>query len=144
MGFKSLRILGLQFFVHMFRRLFFLYRPGGSDRFIGNYRPDRILPISEQHAVVLPAWQRCTGCGFCDVVCPVAGTKVGAHTFSIATLAMAGWRDFTALHHCLDVADIMIECEDCEACELACPEDIPLLDLARFVSETGAALRDVS
>ena len=144
MGFKSIRILGLQFLVHMFRRLFFLYRPGGSDRFESNYRPDRILPISEKHAAVLPSWQCCTGCGFCDVACPVAGTKVGAHAFSIATLALSGWRDFTALHHCVDIADVMLACDDCDACERACPEDIPLKELARFVVENGQTLRKIS
>ena len=142
MGFKSIFILGWHFVLHMLRRLFFLYRPGGSDRFISNYRPDRILPIAEEYAKLLPIWQRCTGCGFCDMSCPVSGAKIDGHAFSIATLAMSGWRDFTALHHCIEIAAVMTDCDRCSACELACPEEIPVKKLARFVTENGTAIRD--
>ncbi len=140
MGIKSLWILGTQFFFHMMAKLFRRYRPGGRERFDRNYRADRILAVPSEFSGSLSMWQRCTGCGLCDAICPIAGIEVEGRGFSISRLALSAWRDLSAVHLSVGDADLMSGCKDCLKCETVCPERIPLMELGRFIREFG---RDV-
>lgn len=140
-GMKALWVLGKQFWIHMFKRLFRLYKPGGRERFLLNFREDRILPLSADTAALVPGWQRCTGCGLCDLVCPILGQPVEGHgPFSVSQLVLSGWRDFTAVPLSRGPAELLAGCGECGACESACPERVPIKALAAFVVETAEAL----
>jgi len=134
MSFKSLVILGLQFLKHMLLRVLRLHKAGGSTRFLANYADDGITPVDDVFAENVSGWQRCTGCGLCDLACPVTGETVGGAAFSIASLARTAWRDTTVAPLVREAAQLFQERGDAEACEAACPEAVPLGALGRYLA----------
>jgi succinate dehydrogenase/fumarate reductase-like Fe-S protein len=140
MGLKSFWLLGVQFVLHLLRRLFFLYHPGGAARFLENYLEDHIVPLEAGDREEMERWQHCTGCGLCEAACPTPiMTSKGLQT-SFASLALTTWRDMSAYHLTADQAAALAECGECDACESVCPERIPLRDLAAFVVRTARRL----
>jgi succinate dehydrogenase/fumarate reductase-like Fe-S protein len=139
-GIKFVWMFVLQFFAHLGRKLAFFSRrrPGGVERFVDNYDEDHILPLTSAEAERVPGFQRCTGCGLCDAVCPLTGTVIDGHAFSIAALATTSWRDSTAHHLSAGSAEAFLERGDPAACEAVCPEGVPLADLARYVLRSRA------
>jgi formate hydrogenlyase subunit 6/NADH:ubiquinone oxidoreductase subunit I len=136
MGFKSFFVLGFYFFVHLLKKMFFLYQPGGETRLLENFREDRILPVSAEDRAVLAAWQRCTACGLCQAACPsLIGTAERPNQWlDINSLIQCQWRDPTAVALVREKARALAECKSCQACEDACPERIPLRALARSMA----------
>ncbi|MBN1945379.1 MAG: 4Fe-4S dicluster domain-containing protein [Bradymonadales bacterium] len=141
MGLRSFFLLGFQFFLHLLRRIFFLYRPGGVARFLENYREDHLFPFEVSDRELLPLWQRCTACGLCEAVCPLKeGSPIEQGRLSYLVLASSLWRDTSIRRWAAKDAEILASCSDCDRCEQICPERIPLRALARLVGSPPPAV----
>ncbi len=123
--------LGVHFWAHVFRRLF-KKPPAGAeyDKFMANYRPDGLLPLTADERTQLLDYQKCINCGMCSSVCPVA--KPARDGFYRSAESLAGtlsrsYPDFTS------AADSVFNCVQCGACALACPRGINIPELVLFV-----------
>lgn len=145
MGPKALALLGLKFWIHVFKRATFLYRRGGSARFRGDFDPEGLLPMAEDDRDLLHTWQRCIQCGLCDAVCPedILGVIPQGQGFALGIgphfVASAVVRDPSVYGQVWSLAEPVAACEGCTQCQDACPVDVPLKDLAGFVVRTGQA-----
>jgi ferredoxin len=135
-GFKSFFMLGTRFLVHLLSRIFFFYRPGGTQRFLANFEEDRLRPVAAEIRPLLPAWQRCTNCGLCEAACPLGPDQLGLGRVTPGALASSTWRELTAHRLARTAAQAIANCQGCQACEKICPERVPLLELARFVAQS--------
>lgn len=138
MGFKSAILLGTQLLLHLLGLLWPFGRERGAKRFLENYRADHIRPVTTHERELVPLWQRCTNCGLCEAVCPLDTVPGDALGLSFTRLAIAGWRDLSAHRLIQASAKAMEACQPCGDCESACPEEIPLRELARLVANPAA------
>jgi succinate dehydrogenase/fumarate reductase-like Fe-S protein len=134
MGFKSFFILGFRFFIHMLAKVAFWRRHPGADRFVANFRADRLAPLTPEERLQLASFMRCTDCGLCEAACPLSSQTPA---LALSSLAAANWRDLTNHHLIAESAAELERCEECELCELSCPEQIPLRQLAGLVARYG-------
>jgi succinate dehydrogenase/fumarate reductase-like Fe-S protein len=105
--------------------LTFRYNAGGEGRFLSNYRPDHIEPLSRSERKLRPRAMSCIGCGLCDAVClPAAAAPEGP--LSLSSLMLAAGRDGTVAASAKVDAD-RLRCTDCGACEPLCPAGLPIV-----------------
>ena len=134
MGFKSAILLGTQLVLHLLRMLWPFGRERGAKRFIENYRADYIRPVTAHERELFPLWQRCTNCGLCEAVCQLDSAPGDELSLSFTRLASSAWRDMSAHRLIQSSAKALEECRPCGDCEAACPEAIPLRELAKLVA----------
>lgn len=144
MNARALGLLALHFWKHVFRKLTFTYARGGSARFVENYRDDRLLGVDPEERAALPTWQACIACGLCDALCAASGSVPATRDVSVTLTLASGPRDFSQLPLVgSDLALLASEgrCDDCGACEDACPVGVPIRDVVRFLEKHGDAAR---
>jgi succinate dehydrogenase/fumarate reductase-like Fe-S protein len=123
----ALALLAYYFWRHWLLKLTFRYDAGGENRFLSNYRPDHIAPLSRSERKVRAKAMSCIGCGLCDAVCqPAANAPDGP--LSLSALMLAAGRDGTAAASAKVDAD-RLRCTDCGACEPLCPSSLPIVRL---------------
>jgi ferredoxin len=134
--------LALKVVVHFLRKLWPWSERFGVVRFQENYVVEGLAPMPLlQRSTLAHEPGRCTGCGVCDDVCPILnGTPGGPDRVAIDARDFAGPRAFVvagarASHLLADVRstlDVLASpvCQGCKACDVACPEVIPITALA--------------
>lgn len=127
MGLRSLVLLALHFWKHVLKKVTLTYRRGGSERFVANYRPDRLLPIEPQTRAALRSWQSCTACGICDAVYAKPGPSVMA-------IVAAGSRDFSVMPEVAADAARLDDRELLAAAGRACPMGVPIEQVVAYVA----------
>lgn len=133
----ALALLAFYFWRHWFLKLTLRYDRGGEGRFLSNYRPDQIRPMSRPERKLRPRAIACIGCGLCDAVCaPAATAEEGP--LHLSTLMLAAGRDGTANAAARHDA-VRLHCNNCGACEPLCPAGVPIVRLlASLRGEEGA------
>src|SRR5436190_6849386 len=48
----------------------FIWKRRGYPQFVKNYRPDRLIPLSQTDKDWMLRFSQCFNCGLCDTVCP--------------------------------------------------------------------------
>ncbi len=119
---KAIAMLAWAFWSRQFRRLFRGRKDdGGLDRFLANYVPDGMPPLSlEQERAVL-IHGNCIFCGLCEAVCPVPVDRwlVYSRALTLAAEATASMPDV---------------CEvGCSRCADICPTGVNPIEVAEFV-----------
>ncbi len=129
---SSLFALGVQFVLHVVR-LPWRKAGQGERHFLASYGAEGLLPLSPDERRLLPALDRCIGCGLCNVVCAkLAG--VPRHAFGGPSALGAQARSMPDFGSFASHVAHDSDCADCAICESVCPTGVPLRDLARFVS----------
>lgn len=123
----ALALLAYYFWRHWLLKLTFRYDAGGESRFLSNYRPDHIEPLTLPERKLRAKAMSCIGCGLCDAVCLPAATAADG-PLSLSALMLAAGRDGTAAASAKVDAD-RLHCTDCGACELLCPPSLPIVRL---------------
>lgn len=119
--------------VHYARKLWPFSARYGLERFVSNYVAEGLPWATEPSRALAHEPGRCTLCGACDDACPLLrGLPQEAFLGPMAMVTSAA----RAAPHFEDAASTFRQmsapcCVACRACEAACPEDIPLLALAK-------------
>lgn len=120
--------------VHYVRALWPWAPRFGLVRFQENYVVEGLAPATPEFRALAETLGTCTVCGACDAACPLllpshaaSANFIGPMGFIVGGARAAPYLD--------DVADALAiltspSCSECRACELACPEAIPITALA--------------
>jgi succinate dehydrogenase/fumarate reductase-like Fe-S protein len=109
----------------------------GLERFKQNYIPEGLPAASPASRDMGHEPGRCTVCGACDSACPLVLKLPRAEFLGPMRMVTSATR---AAPHFEDASTTLRTmagpaCEGCRLCDEACPEDIPLVDLARLLVE---------
>jgi len=126
---SSIALLGWNFWAHMFRKYLLRRKSAGYDQFIENYRADRIVPFSGRERERLNEFSKCISCGLCDPVCPSLRAGGRSHFAGPMDLAICVSRDPTELGVSPDPFRSVL----CEACDRACPEGVPVVEIITYM-----------
>lgn len=126
---KALFYLGWHFFMHFIKKLpFFSSRLRGKKAFLSHYKNDHIFPISANERINMPNFHSCYNCRICDTVCPQFDST---DSLSSPSYLVTGYsRSLTDYFH---LKTIPLDCQECNACESACPENVPIKEIISFV-----------
>lgn len=134
-------LLAWHFFLHMLKKITFLYDRGGMERFRGHFDREGLAPISSDERQLLARWQSCIGCGLCEAVSDELAVIPEQRHMGPALLAQSGVRDLSISDLALPSADAIDEL-DCDELRGICPVDIPLCELADFLARIGHETHD--
>jgi succinate dehydrogenase/fumarate reductase-like Fe-S protein len=129
----ALALLGWRALVlHPVAQLFTPAERKGKRRFLSNYAPEALVPMTAQDRAELPRFSGCVNCGLCDAVCPLVG-RAAPHEFRGPSLfALAYSRSTPELPHLRHAVAIVESCGTCHACQEVCPRGVPLLKIFAF------------
>lgn len=133
----ALALLAFYFWRHWLLKLTFRYDRGGSTKFLANYRPDHIEPLTRPERKLRARAMSCIGCGLCDAVCLPAQSQPDG-PLSLSSLMLAAGRDGTVAASA-KVDARRIGCTDCGACEPLCPAGLPIVRLLASLRGDEAA-----
>lgn len=133
----ALALLAFYFWRHWLLKLTFRYDRGGSTKFLANYRPDHIEPLTRPERKLRARAMSCIGCGLCDAVCLPAQSQPDG-PLSLSSLMLAAGRDGTVAASA-KVDARRIGCTDCGACEPLCPAGLPIVRLLASLRGEEAA-----
>lgn len=111
-------------------------QPRGLELATERFAEEGWLPLPRALRAEFDRYGRCTGCQACDVVCPLvknANLLVFRGPMDVPLRILRRAPDLASERATLEVFD---RCGSCHACESACPERIPILEVV-------AALRAV-
>lgn len=120
--------------VHYVAKLWPWSQRFGLERFQENYVVEGLPPATASFRDLAHQPGRCTTCGACDAACPLLRTDrdfMGPMAFVVA-----GARAAPHLDDVRETLAVLTDraCADCRRCELACPEDIPILAIAHHLA----------
>jgi len=100
----------------------------GGRRFLAAYGAEGLLPMSAEHRAVAAAFERCLGCGLCELAVP---DEPRLHD-----LARSLWRSPLATETAVAWL-ARLGAEDLAAAEAACPAGVPFAELAEHLGATS-------
>ena len=126
---KSVAMLAWAFWARQVRRVFKGRRDdGGLDRFIANYAPDGMPPMTRQDEQALLSFGACIQCGLCEAVCPEPVDRWLAYGRALTLAAEAA-------------NALATDCpEGCSTCADICPTGVEPLAVAAFVRQRAVKL----
>jgi succinate dehydrogenase/fumarate reductase-like Fe-S protein len=129
----ALLLLGLRaLFLHPLAQLFTPAERKGKQRFLSNYAPEALVPMTAQDRADLLRFSTCINCGLCDVVCPLVGRLAPEDFRGPSLFALAYSRATPELPHLRRVISALDACGPCHACQDVCPRAVPLLEIFAF------------
>jgi succinate dehydrogenase/fumarate reductase-like Fe-S protein len=133
-------LLAWHFLLHVLKKIFFLYRPGGIERVRENFENDGIASLTERERQMMAKWQSCIGCGLCEAACAEMSVIPENRHMGPQLLAESALRDLTQAELSIPSTRAINAC-DCDELEAICPVDIPLCELAEFLHRLGKETR---
>jgi ferredoxin len=135
--------------LHFLRKLWPWSPRAGLLRFQENYVVEGLAPATPSDRLELAAAAgRCTACGACDDTCPVlrgARPDVAPADFmGPQSFVLAGARSTPQLEDVGSALDVLAgaTCQQCRACDIACPELIPITAIASSLLAQRQVVRD--
>jgi len=135
--------------LHFLRKLWPWSPRAGLQRFQENYVVEGLAPSTPSDRFDLAAAAgRCTACGACDEACPIlCGARsdvVAADFMGPQAFVLAGARATPQLEDLGGTLDVIAgaACQQCRACDIACPELIPITALASSLLAQRQVVRD--
>jgi succinate dehydrogenase/fumarate reductase-like Fe-S protein len=134
--------LGWKVVVHYLAKLSPWSTRYGLVRFQQNYVVEGLPPATPSFRALAHEPGRCTTCGSCDRACPALASDpdfMGPMRFVVAGARAAPYLD--------DVKDALRvltspSCADCQKCEAACPEGIPILAIAAALQAQAVVVKE--
>lgn len=119
---KSFAYLGWAFWRRQFKRLWpGKNDDGGAERFLENFTPEGMAPLTLSEEALLERLGACIHCGLCEAVCPLPVDRWPAYSRAIAMADDAA-------------VDIPARCPPaCDACVQICPTGVPLAQIPAFI-----------
>ena len=133
---KAYALLAWHLFLHILKKVFLLYDPGGIERFRGHFDREGLAPLNEDERGLLDDWQSCIGCGLCEAVSADLEAIPEQRHMGPSLLAQCGVRDLSESDLTLPSTEAIEEL-DCDELQGICPVDIPLCELAEFLARIG-------
>jgi formate hydrogenlyase subunit 6/NADH:ubiquinone oxidoreductase subunit I len=149
--FGAIANLGVQFWLHMFKKPFVTRKSRGIERYRRNYKADHLASFATEEYNRFVFYDRCINCGLCDAACVqarLAGLGLwkadGLQSdqslhFQPSLIPVDISRSQPLYHHGIALALMFAQCSECKKCELACPNGVPILEMARLVVERSSA-----
>lgn len=135
--------------LHYVRKLWPWTPRAGLLRFQENYVVEGLAPATPvDRSGLATVAGRCTACGACDDACPIlrgARADVAASDFmGPQAFVLAGARATPHLEDLGGSLDVVagVACQACRACDVVCPEVIPITVLATSLSAQRQVVRD--
>jgi len=99
-------------------------------KFVTQYAPDRLLPLTSSDKNWLGRFSECINCGLCDAACkhfgPASRDRIPGPSYWVTSFARA-LPDFPAI----PIDDEF--CESCGDCERICPNHVPIREAIEFI-----------
>ena len=128
--------LGFHVLLHYAKKLWPWHARSGLKKFQQNYIVEGLPAYSASFRAIAFQPGKCTGCGICDSVCPLLLNPVNNFLGPMRTVASV-MRGGPLLEYALsDLSTFAADaCVACRSCEIACPEAIPISELATKFTE---------
>lgn len=109
----------------------------GLKLFKANYVEEGLPSFTKAHRDIGHKASKCTTCGLCDARCPKYANNEIAGFIGPMRMVASGFRGGTNLLDIESQIEVMLEegCQDCKLCEVACPEQIPIIELSEHFSQ---------
>ncbi|MBI5528072.1 MAG: hypothetical protein HY897_17205 [Deltaproteobacteria bacterium] len=141
----SIANLGVRFWAHFLKKPFVNPEETGRRRFDENFRADGLLPYTAEHAARLPLYETCLNCGLCDAACAsVARPPPTAHRLpplQPSLIPVMASRAQPLFRASAELAAFYLACGECKKCEEACPNGIPIREMAKMVVDRALLSR---
>ena len=123
--------------LHFLRKLNPAHEGFGLQRFEKNYLHEGLPPIAPGSLDFAHASGQCTVCGECDHVCPLLLEAPAPNFLGPMATVVSASRAAPHFHAARQTLDIMLSdtCSSCQACVNICPENIPILDMAKGMQD---------
>ena len=123
--------LGWQLVVHTAKKLWPWRERFGLERYQHNYVHEGLPPSTPAFRALAHEAGRCTSCGACDAVCPIVAARDGEFLGPMAFI-LSGARGAPHLDDVVTTLRVLTSetCTSCARCVVACPERIPILEVA--------------
>jgi succinate dehydrogenase/fumarate reductase-like Fe-S protein len=135
----SLLNLAYRFNVHLVKKP--LTGSKGLARFLDQYGPEHLLPLSPEARQLLPGLESCINCGLCDTVCErfdAATRHLHNGPSELAVSLTRSLPDYDLIEAHLQAWE---GCGACRECEGICPMGVPLRELLGFAREMLLAIQ---
>lgn len=110
-------------------------RRRGKRLFLQHYGPEGLVPLTGPDREGLASFMGCTGCGLCDLVCPLVGRLDRRDFRGPSLVALAYTRATPDLGHVASTLDrLPADCGDCTLCQTHCPSRVPLRSLFAYAN----------
>ena len=138
--FISIANIGVEFWAHVLSKPFVDPAARGRARFDENFRADRLAPFTPAQFARL---EQCLNCGLCDAACAAseAGGRRPDGAVNPSLIPISVSRSQPLFHNAAELAAHLAACGECRACEEACPNRVPILEIAAMVMEGAKAWR---
>lgn len=132
----SIAYLGVEFWAHFLARPFVDPESRGRRRFDENFKEDRLAPFTPGQFARLPRYEQCLNCGLCDAACAASetGRARPADAVSPSLIPISLSRAQPLFYAAADLTAHHAACGACRACEDACPNCVPIRELAEMVT----------
>ncbi len=123
--------LGMKSVIHYLKKLLFWRQREGLEQFRANYVADGLPAFTPAHRAIAHEPGHCTSCGMCEAVCPLLAFN--PNFLGPMRFILSGARGGPILPDIRDTLRVLTapDCQSCQKCERACPEQISILQLAK-------------
>ena len=123
--------LGWRSFLHYLKKLWPWFPKAGFEQFKKNYVLEGLPIYSSAFRKIAYEPGRCIVCGLCDAACPILQAKE-PNFLGPMRLVVSAMRGGPLSQYAINEFAFLgqQDCVSCQACEKACPEQIPILKLA--------------
>jgi len=131
--YQAKAVLASLFIRHLFRRVVFFWRPHkGLPTFLANYQSDAIFPVTPNERALMPSFQKCQACSLCTFSCTAILQGKAPASFEPKFLMLGYGRSSHEAEYFLEE---WLPCLECGKCEVNCPNDVPVHEMAETIRE---------